>query len=111
MRDFIPSLVIAIFALGLILIWELAPSNDGEVIAVFGPNTDLRKALMSTNARLMGKSRLPGGYILLSNTPGLPERLRNQGALLVLNAAYSKSCLSASSQQPAKPRSFAITTD
>lgn len=94
MRDFLPSFLIAFIAIGVILAWELSPPESGTVIAVLAPGVSLKTAVNSTDAFFVGESEIPGGYVLYSNQPGFPERLRNAGAMLVLDAAYDAACLS-----------------
>lgn len=94
MRDFIPSILIAISSIGAILVFELVPPSSGTVIAVLGADTTLRAAVNETNAYLVGQSNIPNGYILYSKDPEFPKRLKRAGAVLVLDAAYSAGCVS-----------------
>ncbi|MEL7107745.1 MAG: hypothetical protein AAGJ68_13490 [Pseudomonadota bacterium] len=94
MRDFIPSILIAVSVIGAILVLELEPPSSGTVIAVLGPETTLRQTVTETDAYLVGQSNIPNGYILFSNAPDFPERLKRAGAIMVLDAAYSAGCVS-----------------
>lgn len=94
MRDFIPSILIAIGVIGAILVLELTPPSSGTVIAVLGPETTLRQAVTETDAYLVGQSKIPNGYILFSKEPDFPERLKRAGVIMVIDAAYSAGCVS-----------------
>lgn len=93
-QDFWPSVLLAMSSISAILIFELAPSNSGSVIAVLKPETDLRKFVAETDSWLLARSSVPGGYVLHSSEPNFPQRLREAGAQLVLNADYAPMCLS-----------------
>ena len=94
MRDFLPSVLIALVVIGTILFSELSPTESGAVIAVLGPNTSLREAVQKTDAYLVGMSEIPNGVILYSDQPGLPDRLKQIGVSVVLKASYAGGCIS-----------------
>ena len=92
MRDGIPSLILAIFVIAIILVWELRPPSSGAVIAVLGPNTTLRETVTETEAYLVNESRLPNSFVLYSRAPDFPKRLRAAGASFVIKSDYSGTC-------------------
>ena len=92
MRDFLPSLIMATFVIAVIMFVELTPPNSGAVIAVLGPNTTLRETVNKTDAFLVRQGEIPNSYVLYSKAPDFPARLRQAGALLVLNSEYTASC-------------------
>lgn len=100
MRDFIPSILMAICVLAAILVAELRPPNSGTVIAVLGPETTIRQTIAETDAYLLGQSKIPNGYVLFSKDPDFPDRLKQAGATWVLNAAYSGGCVTKQSNIP-----------
>lgn len=51
--------------------------------------------LRAADASLVGSSNIPGGFIVSSRTSGLPERLKQQGALFVLNSSPNLGCIPA----------------
>ena len=87
-----PSLIMAVIAIAGILLWELRPPSSGAVIAVLGPETDLRHTVTETNAFLVSEGRLPNSYVLYSRAPDFPARLKQAGALFVMRSDYSGSC-------------------
>lgn len=99
MRDFVPSFLLAIVVIATILVWELTPPNSGTVIAVLGPNASLKHTVNATDAYLIRESRLPNSYVLFSRADDFPARLREAGAVLVLNSDYSGACISSSRDQ------------
>lgn len=95
MKSILPSLLLAVIAISFILVWELAPPSKGVVIAVFPPGDeveDLGARLKRANATLIDTSSVPGGFLVSSQLSGLPARLREQGAILVLKAYPSLGC-------------------
>ena len=94
MRDFLPSLIMAFIVIAVILFVELTPPSSGAVVAVLGPNTTLRDTVNKTDAFLVRQGEIPNSYVLYSKAPDFPARLRQAGALLVLNSEYTASCTS-----------------
>lgn len=108
MRDFLPSLIMAMFVIVVIMIVELTPPSSGAVIAVLGPNTTLRETVNKTDAFLVRQGEIPNSYVLYSKAPDFPARLRQAGALLVLNSEYKASCTS--NETAAAPSRFSALT-
>ena len=95
MRDYLPSFLMAMCVISMIFIWETAPPESGTVLAVFPPGKpmdDLGKYLREADASLVGSSSIPGGFLISSRAAGLPQRLKQQGALFVLNSNPSLGC-------------------
>ena len=101
----LPSLILAIFVIAGILLWELRPPASGAVIAVLGPKTDLRQTVTETNAFLIREGNLPNSYVLYSRAPDFPARLKKAGALLVMRSDYSGSCYQPSASALTSPLS------
>lgn len=99
MRDVIPSLILAIFVIAILLVWELRPPSSGTVIAVLGPNTTLRETVSETEAYLVNESRLPNGFVLYSRAPDFPQRLRDAGAIFVIKSDYAGTCYQPSANE------------
>lgn len=111
MKDILPSLLLALCAIGMILVWETSPPESGTVLVVFAPGKtpgDLGAYLRAADASLVGTSKIPGGFLVSSRTSGLPERLKRQGALLVLNSNLNLGC--APPPAKASARSFQPTS-
>ena len=100
-----PSLILAIVVIAGILLWELRPPGSGAVIAVLGPERDLRHTVIETNAFLVSKGRLPNSYVLYSRAPDFPARLRKAGVLFVMRSDYSGSCYQPSARASTSPQS------
>lgn len=111
MRDVLPSLIMAIFVISVIMIMELLPPNSGTVIAVLGPNTTLRETINKTDAFFVRQSEIPNSYVLYSRAPDFPDRLRQAGALLVLNSEYTGGCTSNTPRKIPNRFSALSTTD
>jgi hypothetical protein len=92
LKDIWPSMLLATATISVILFSELAPSDSGTVIAVLDSETDLREFVTETDSWLLAGSDIPGGYVLLSNEPNFPQRLRAAGAQRVLNSDYAPMC-------------------
>lgn len=97
-------MILAIFVIAAILVWELRPPTSGAVIAVLGPNTTLRETVTETDAYLVNESRLPNSYVLYSRAPEFPERLRQAGAVLVIKSDYSGTCYQSSANAQTSSR-------
>jgi len=84
---------------------DLPGRRSGTVMAVFRPGTSAERALASVVGA--GGTPLVGGafanvMIALGDEPGFVGRLRDQGAILVLDAANVTLC------NPPEPQSTAI---
>lgn len=80
-----------------IVFYTLKPSEKGAVIVIFNPDTVIKsivQASINADGYLMDTLSLPGAYILWSDTPGFPARLKQQGALLVINYQGVAGCTS-----------------
>ena len=97
MKSALPALAMIFSSVALILVWELSPPKEGSVLVVFNPageTKDLGTRLQKADAALVDRSALiPGGFIVSSTSPGLPDRLRKQGAWLVMDAQPGLGCL------------------
>ena len=74
---------------------QLKPPQTGTVIALFDPrmsNYDVILSLNSTTDFLMTKGPTANSYVIRSSTNKLPERLKSQGAWLVLNYLGAAGC-------------------
>ena len=70
---------------------------------VFPPGKSLNALgteLRAADASLVGASSIPGGFLVSSNKDGLPRRLKQQGALFVLNANPGLGCLTTNMDTP-----------
>ena len=95
MKDLLPSLLMAICVISVIFVWETAPPEEGTVLVIFpqDEHTDqLGTLLRQADASLIGASTIPGGFLVSSEAAGLPARLRQQGALFVLDANPGLGC-------------------
>lgn len=109
MRDFLPSFIISMLMIVSILVWDLWPPNSGAVLAVLGPSTTLRNTIAETDAFLVREGRLPNSYVLYSRASDFSARLRDAGAILILNSNYDGACLSTSQEQAAYRFSASLT--
>jgi hypothetical protein len=76
---------------------QYGPAGDAAPVLAFFPfRSDaeaVRTAMSVPDARLVGRGRLPGSLVLQSMQPGLPARLRDAGAWLVLDGKGRAGCL------------------
>jgi len=95
MKDFWPVLLMTFVVLIAIVILAATPPDRGRVIAVFSPHLEagaLIAAVTRAEARLVAGGGMPGTLVVFSDRPGLPERLKREGALLVLDPLGATGC-------------------
>jgi len=95
MRSLLPILALAAGVLASILALAATPPDHGRVIAVFSPTiaaAELVRAVKRSDARLVSGGGLAGTVVVFGDRPGLPERLKRAGALMVLDPLGATGC-------------------
>ena len=95
MRDYIPAALMAVFGIGAVGIAQFLPPSSGAVIAVFPKETGMDtvwQAVDDTDAYLVRATSVPGTFVLYSDEDAFPRRLRQHGAVLVLDYLGAEWC-------------------
>ncbi len=96
--SFVPAAVAGLAMLLAALFGVLAPRSDagGRVAAIFPPWWDARDVmagLTDADASILRQGAIPAVVLLSSDRPGLPQRLRQAGALLIVDPKAAAGCL------------------
>ena len=95
MRSLLPIFVMTVAVLAAILVLAATPPDRGRVVAVFSPMataTEVLHAVKRAEARLVAGGGMPGTIVVFSDHAGLPERLKREGALIVLDPLGAAGC-------------------
>lgn len=95
MRAFMPAIAMTMIGMAVLLTAILFPSPPEKMMAVFAPGTsqtDISNIVYGSGAAVVGPARLSNAIILQSTDPDITEKLRQQGAWLVVNAEHAGGC-------------------
>ncbi|WP_262690148.1 hypothetical protein [Kordiimonas aestuarii] len=95
MRDLIPSILMTAFILSSIALMSMVPPSRGVVLAMYNPflRQDAHvSSIINADAYFVAEGRLPGSFLVASDARDLPNRLRANGAILVLDPFGAAGC-------------------
>lgn len=103
LRSFLPGIALTAMALPAIGYAQLTPDPSGTVIAIFNSKVssiDVIEGLSRGEDYLVATGPFTNSFVIKSDVDGLPDRLKDQGAFLVMNYLGAAGCQSSRTVNP-----------
>ena len=102
LRSFLPGIALTAMALPTIGYAQLTPDPSGTVIAIFNPKVSSIDVIegLSKGEDFLATGPFTNSFVIKSDVDGLPDRLKDQGAFLVMNYLGAARCQSSRIVKP-----------